>query len=85
MPGCRREDPDGPAAVGLFCETTLAPKKRRISASLSRCGSDTDSRVESVYFDDVEAAGPFEAPVDGLCRSGYLVTGDYRRRSRNEK
>jgi hypothetical protein len=53
-------DPDG-----LLAETTLAPKNLRISASASRCESDTASNdaSEEDVVDDEDVA---------CCSSGYL-------------
>jgi hypothetical protein len=67
-------DPGALVEVGLFCETTFAPKNFRISASLSRCGSETDNRDDRVCCRDVEALA-LGVEFDILCRSGYLCCG----------
>jgi hypothetical protein len=81
-PGVLREGPAAPVVAGLFWETTLAPKNLRISASLSRWGSETDRREDRVICGDVWAIEICGVVVDISRSSGYLIhreTSVYKR------
>ncbi len=71
--GCRRDRGEVPASF-LEVAITFAPKKRRISASGSRCESETDNSLKhSSGSEREETPLPFELAGLAKCESRYLM------------